>query len=203
MLPLEKAKYIARAVSMSWANAESSGNKQCAAHMQIEEGEHAGAGLAWFGHFTDKTADRTIESLQHMGWQGDDLFELHELDAEGCARLLPNLVEIVCEVEPDLDGVPRLKVRWINKIGGDRFKFKTPLEAHEMKAFAAQMRGTIRGAGGRVAASRPAQTAPAQRSLDHQRVPAQSRASQPHPNAPGSNRGGFGGPPPDDDGIPF
>lgn len=144
MLPMQKAKYLAKAVAVAFG-VSSKGNYQIAVTTEIVEGEHAGAEITWLGHFTEKTQERTIESLQHFGWKGDNLEELADLDAAACLRLLPDHVEIVCDVE-QYDGENQLKVKWVNRPGAGRFAFKDKLEGGLLKTFAAQMRGAIRGA---------------------------------------------------------
>jgi hypothetical protein len=171
-LPLENAKYTAKAIGCSFGNSEN-GNTQIAIDFEITEGEHAGAWLPWVGHFTELTADRTIESLRHMGWQGDDLAELDGLDAAGIAEKLPDVVSLVCEPE-EYDGKQRLRVRWVNK-GAGKFAFKAPVTGQDLRAFAAQMRAKVRAI--RPEAGPRRTTAPAGNG---------SRPTQPHPNAPGN-----------------
>lgn len=185
-LPMQKLTLRARATGAGFGVSETKGTTQIAVQLHIVDSEeYAGESIAWLGHFTDKAAARTIESLQHMGWQGDDLTELEELDAAGAERVLPEVVEIVCEPE-EYNGEWRLKVRWINRPGAGKFAFKAPLIGAGLKAFAAQMKGTIRSAKG-ATGTRPA--APR---------PSNGGGSQPHPNAPG----GYGGRKDEGD-IPF
>lgn len=146
MLPKQKAKYLAKAVATSWGTS-SNGNYQIGVTVEVVEGEFAGSEITWLGHFTEKTQDRTIESLQNMGWKGDDLTELEALDGADCARVLPDHFEIACDVEV-YEGNQQLKVKWINRPGAGRFAFKEKLGGSALKDFAAQMRGTIRGAQG-------------------------------------------------------
>lgn len=180
-LPMQKAKYQAKAVAAQFGTS-SKGNTQIAITVEVvEHPDLAGSEITWLGHFTDKTTDRTIESLQHMGWQGDDLSELDQLDGAACAKLLPDIIEIVVAPE-EYDGDVNLKVQWVNKPGAGRFAFKEPLTGQGLKAFAAQMRGTVRGAkaGG--------QTRRTSSGANGSSRPA-------HPNAPGSDM--------DDSDIPF
>ncbi len=164
-IPMQKATYVARAVSVAFG-VSSNGNYEIGVTVRLVADELAGEEITWVGHFTEKTQSRTIESLQHFGWQGDDLSELDGLDDESCARMLPNDVEIVCDVE-EYKGEAQLRVKWINRPGAGRFAFKDKLEGAQLKGFAAQMRGVIRNARGAAGA----------------------KASAPkHPNAPG-NRG--------------
>lgn len=161
-LPIEKINVHAMAAGVGFGTSQN-GNTQIGVTMSVTSpDEFRGETITWLGHFTDKTAARTIESLQHMGWQGDDLAELDALDAAGCAQHLPNAVELVCEPE-EYNGAWHLRVKWVNKIGGGRFEFKEPVTGAGLKTFAAQMRNTVksvRAAGGapRKAASTPQQS---------------------------------------------
>lgn len=178
-LPMQKAKYNAKAVASSFGTS-SKGNTQIAVTVEVvEHPDLAGSEITWLGHFTEKTTDRTIESLQHMGWQGDDLSELDQLDEAACAKLLPDTIEIVVAPE-EYDGDVNLKVQWVNKPGAGRFSFKEPLTGQGLKAFASQMRGTIRGA----------------KAGGQQTRRTSNGSSKPtHPNAPGADM--------DDQDIPF
>lgn len=169
MLPMIKAKYNARACgAASLANAKS-GNTQVAVPFEVTDGEHAGEHISWIGTFAPTTADRTIESLFHMGWQGDDVSELCDITDEQAMALMPNVVQLVCE--PDVyDGKTTLKVQWVNKAGGGRFAFKEPLSTSDTKAFAAQMRNTIRAVRAQGGAQRNGSGG--------------AKPKQPHPNAP-------------------
>lgn len=179
-LPMQKATYRARAAGSGFGTS-SKGNNQIGIPCEIVDHEElAGETITWLGHFTEKTTARTVESLQHFGWQGDDLSELEDPDAAAAARLLPEIVEIVVDPE-QYEGEWQLKVKWVNKPGAGRFSFKEPLVGSGLKAFAAQMKGTIRGA----KAAGPRASAPKQNG---------GGAQPQHPNAPGNRR---------DDDIPF
>lgn len=188
MLPMQQATYRARAAGVGFGTS-SKGNTQIGVTMEVTEGEFAGLQITWIGHFTDKTSARTIESLQHMGWQGDDLAELDALDAAGCQRLLAQEVEIVCKPE-EYNGEWSLRVQWVNAIGGGRFTFKEPVTGSGLKAFAAQMKATVRSVKASGGAPRQAST------------PAQSRAA----TAGGGGWAGnsaSGGPKDPKDDLPF
>lgn len=183
MLPMEKATYRAKAVNTSFGVTPEKGTNFIAIGFEVVDDEcFSGERTdAWLGYFSGKATERTIESLQHLGYTGDDLSQLEELDERGCAELLPNVVEIVCEPE-EHNGQWRLRVQWVNRPGSGRFVAKQPLKGSELKSFAAQMRGALRNARG---PQKPANG---------------STGSKPaHPNAPGSGYGGRGG----SDDIPF
>ena len=143
MLPMMKARYIARAIGCSLGVAKT-GTHQIAITCEIvNPPEFEGALIPWIGNFTDRATDRTIDFLRAFGWYGDDLCELEDLDASHAAMLLPDQVEIT--VEPEMyDNETRLKVKWVNKPGAS-FAFKEPLNGQNLKAFASQMRGLLRG----------------------------------------------------------
>lgn len=137
----------------------------------VEEGEFNEWTVPWFGFFTDKTWDRTLESLRHCGWVGDDLSDLGLLDQE---------VEIVIDIEADLQGVDRNKVRWVNKIGAGRITLQKPMVGNDLKMFAAKMKAR--------AGNRPA---------------AQPARSSNSGSSQSTGRGWDDPPPPQDDDIPF
>lgn len=149
MLPMINAKYNARACSGASFAPSSNGNQQIAINMEIVDGEFAGESIAWIATFHDTPdkngvtgSERNIQSLQYMGWAGDDLAELVDISDEQARKLLPEVVSIVCE--PDTyDGKTRLKVKWVNKPGG-RFAFKEPVSKNDLRSFAAQMKSTVK-----------------------------------------------------------
>lgn len=173
MLPLEKATYRAKAVNSGFGVTPEKGTNFIAIGFEVVDDERfAGERTdAWLGYFSGKATERTIESLQHMGFSGDDLSLLEDLDEKGCAELLPNVVEIVCEPE-EYDGQWRLRVQWVNRPGAGRFVAKQPLKGSELKAFAAQMKGALRNARGPQKSNGTSGGG--------------ARTTQPHPNAPGN-----------------
>lgn len=138
MLPLQKAYYRAKAKSWDLGQAET-GTDQVAIEFEVVEGDFRGSRITWYGFFTDKTEERTLESLRICGWTGTDLSNLTGLDA--------NVVEIVCEPEdgkadPETGEVKsRLRVRWVNRAGG--IAMKTRLGDDQKKVLAARMKARI------------------------------------------------------------
>lgn len=175
-LPLEKATYPATAFAVSFGEAES-GNNQIAVSFEIVDERFHGETITWTGTFTERATVRTIESLRHMGWAGDDLSEFEAMDETAVRAALPNAISLVCEPE-EYDGQWRLKAQWVNRPGAGRFAFKKPVAGNDLKAFAAQMRATVRGVrGDGIRNAAPKQTANS----------GGQRNAAPHPNAPGSD----------------
>jgi hypothetical protein len=107
------------------------GNEQVALMFQIIGGDHDGKRISWFGSFTEKTTERTLDSLRHCGWAGDDITNLDDV--------CNNEVEIVVEEEQGEDGKVRSRVRWVNRLSA--LKLKNQLNPAAAAAFAAKLRG--------------------------------------------------------------
>jgi hypothetical protein len=125
-------KVKARARKDSW-DLGKSGDKECVAVLfdYVDQNGEAGS-IQWWGYFTDKTWERTLESLRYMGWQGDDLGSLDSLDA--------NEVELVLD-EEEYQGKKSTKVQWVNRL--QALYIKDPMDQGERASFAARMRGRI------------------------------------------------------------
>lgn len=170
MIP--EGKYKARGVEGALAET-SQGNPQVAVLVRITEGEHAGEEFTWYGHFTEKTEVRTLESLRHLGWETDDLTDLRGIDA--------NEVQIVIGHEEDQEGRMRPRVKWINAAGAG-LAIKERMDAAAARAFAARMKGAAIASRQKSGGGQQRQQAP------------QSRGSY------GQGRGGYG---PPDEPSPF
>ncbi len=117
-------------------------------YFEILSGDNKGGLVRWDGYFTENTNERTIQSLQICGWQGEDISEfvdgkLHGLDA--------NEVSIVVELEEYevvKDGVatgekrsaPR--VAWVNRAGG-YLNTAAKMDPASAASFGERMRGLV------------------------------------------------------------
>jgi hypothetical protein len=168
MIP--KGTYRARATDCA-LGMTASGKEQVGAALEILEGEHAGESLTWYGYFTEKTLERTLESLRHLGWKTDDLSDLAGVgDAE---------VAIVVDHEEDQNGTLRARVRWVNAPGSGGIAMKDRLDGGAAKAFALRMKGAAVASRSKVAprnASAPRQ-APARTNGTVPRTSSQEEAS--------------------------
>lgn len=107
----------------------STGAEQVAVRFELLSGGQEGKRIVWYGFFTEKTAERTIESLRHMGWKGVDLSDLSTAKEE-CS--------IVVDHEQDKDGNFFARVKWVNAAGGPMMK--NIMDDSAKKAFALRMR---------------------------------------------------------------
>lgn len=134
-MSLDAGKYRAFPVEAT-LGMTGTGKEQIAVQFQIVGHENK---VTWYGYFTDKTFERTIESLRYCGWEGSELTDF------GYDKPLPEgfnkEVELVLDYEDDLEGNPRLKVRWVN--GGGGIAVSDPLNAQGAQAFANTMKAKI------------------------------------------------------------
>lgn len=142
MIP--EGKYKAKGVEGQLSQSEKKGTPCVQVVLEISDGEHAGERMRWDGWLTDGTAQRTLESLRHLGWESDELTDLR--------GIATNEVQIVVEHEWNEEkqkSYPRVK--WINRLGGARLNEEARLDGVAAKAlsqrFAAMARGTRLAAG--------------------------------------------------------
>lgn len=111
-------------------------------YFRVTDGPSAGEEVRWSGYFSEKTQERTIESLQFCGWDGDDLSEfsdgaLHGLDTTP--------VQIVVEHEEyEKDGEKKVapRVAWVNRIGGF-LQTESAMASDAAASFGERMRGLV------------------------------------------------------------
>lgn len=128
MIP--KGRHRARAVNAALGLTQK-GAEQVG--VQFELLDEPGGMITWYGYFTEKTMENTVKSLRTCGWDGEDLSDLRNIDA--------NEVTLVIEHEADDKGGTRAKVRWVNDAGG--LAMKSQLAPDQAKAFGARMRSAV------------------------------------------------------------
>ncbi len=143
---MKPGTYKARGVAALLGNSSEKGTPQIDIQFRIVEGEFEGELIRWTGYFTEKTSERTIESLQICGWQGDDLSVFAQRDdgtippPNGVDR---NPVELVLEEEV-YEGKTRVKVKWVNRPGGGReLNLENAMTRQSASSFAESMKGII------------------------------------------------------------
>lgn len=113
MSKLVPGSYPARAVEHKLGEG-ANGGEQVVVTFELTQGEHKGQRINWRGFFTEKTVERTLESLEYCGWDGESIAKLSGLGSKE--------VEIVLENEEGQDQKTYLRVRWVNKIRGATVK---------------------------------------------------------------------------------
>lgn len=136
-------RYKARAIApVNLGTSKEKGTPFVECYFEITDGENKGGRARWTAYFTEKSAERTIESLQIAGWGGDDVGEfadgeLHGLDA--------NEVEIVVELEEyEKDGEKRVtpRVQWVNRLGG-YLNVQNAMTKEAAASFGDRMKGLV------------------------------------------------------------
>lgn len=151
---IEAGRYKARAIE--WRlGVTGGGNEQIGVLFQLEDGQL----MTWYGFFSEKTTERTLDSLETMGWDGVSITDPMGLDR--------NDVQLVVEHETNDEGKTFPRVRWVNRLGG--LTMKEELSGAALQNFKQRMQGTI-------IARRQSKGAPAPRPQQRQ-VPPQGRPS--------------------------
>jgi len=163
------------------------GSEQVAVRFKVNEDDNpafAGRSYTWYGYFSDKALDRTLESLRIMGWKSDSIAELDGLGDNDVSLALG-------EEFNEQTGETFLRVKFVNKPQG--LALKNRMDEAAKRALAARIKGAA-------VASRQKLGAPA--------APAPQRQGAPAARPP--QRNGRAAPPPvvdswptDEDSIPF
>lgn len=132
MLP--EGTYVAYAKGATLSESQNKKTPQVVVDFEIGAAEQAGQRVQWVGFLTDKTTERTIESLRYAGWRGADLADLSDLSREDVPA-----VELVIAHE-EYEGKTYARVQWVNRVGG---RVGAALPAEQAKALSAKMRGAI------------------------------------------------------------
>lgn len=126
-------RYLARAVD-SVLGKTSKGSEQLAITFQIVAPEsYEGRQLVYYGYFTDKTVDKTLEALENTGWDGESI--VHPIGVGSIDS------SIVVEHEADDKGQMRARIRWVNRPGGAAVKEK--LDVSDAMALEQRLKGKM------------------------------------------------------------
>jgi hypothetical protein len=131
MSNLQPGTYKARGIAAQLGFTEG-GKEQVAVQLEILDENYHGETISWYGYFTEKTADRTLESLRLLGWASDDLFDLSGIGSTEIRAILE---------EEDYNGKMILKVKWINGPGG--LALKAPMSDAQARDFSQRMKGLV------------------------------------------------------------
>ena len=112
-------------------------------NFKILNGPNQGGTVRWTGYFTENTSERTIQSLQYCGWEGDDLSEFADGKLHGIDRNEVS-IEVKLESYKNKDGEDRTapRVSWVNRAGGFLNK-EAAMNEGAAAAFGARMRGLV------------------------------------------------------------
>jgi hypothetical protein len=125
-------KYRAKAKAHQWGRAKT-GTELVRVEFEFTSGTVAGQSIYWDGFFTEKTQERTLESLEACGWDGASLKDLKGLGTKE--------VELVVELEKGNDGNEYAKVKWVN--GLNRRAVQQELDAGSLSNLEQRMKGLM------------------------------------------------------------
>jgi hypothetical protein len=130
---ISKGSYQAVAKEFVFGRANN-GTEQVVVAFEIANGDAVGQRITWRGYFTEKTHERTLESLEHAGWDGVSLAKLGGLGSKPCV--------IVIDHEEGQDGKTYPKVQWVNSLGGG-LSVKEKMQTSEVAELEERMRGVM------------------------------------------------------------
>lgn len=133
----------------------SSGKEQLALRFEVTAGDKAGCQITEFLSFSEAALKYTVKKMRTCGWTGVDLSDLETL---GSAE-----VDIVVRMKEDPGYEPKLRVDFINEVGGGAIAVKSALSDAERRGFAAKMRGLIAGLDPKQLQAQPSRPAAQQR----------------------------------------
>jgi hypothetical protein len=168
MTMIAEGKYRGRPVAAALGTANT-GTEQIA--VQFDFVEPAGTRLTWYGFFTEAAEQRTIESLRHCGWRGNDLAVF--VEGQPLPEGFDQEVELVVKHET-YNGTTRARIAFVN--GGGGLALKNALTADQAKSFAEKMKRRIAAfdrAAGRAAPAGPSARPAAARPPARAAAPAQ------------------------------
>jgi hypothetical protein len=122
-----EGRYLARAVDGAWGRT-GTGIEQVAVLFKLETDRQ----LTWYGYLTDKTSERTMNSLITCG----------VTDLETLAGLDTNEVELVIEHDT-YNGKTTAKVLWVNALGSGGVHLKDKIEGSEKAGMLAKHKGNF------------------------------------------------------------
>jgi hypothetical protein len=131
---MEPGKYKAKPIDRQFGKTAKGNDQILVTFAILEDGPHKNKKVYWYGHFTEKTADRTLESLEHCGWDGASLVELKGFGSKE--------VELDVGLEQGDDGKEYVRVRWVNRLGGGP-KLKETLDVAGVEALDARLKGAM------------------------------------------------------------
>jgi len=112
----------------------SQGRDQVAVEFEFIGGPNDGKRSTWYGSFTEKSADRTLESLMVAGWDGESL---ERLDGLGTTQ-------VTLVVESDTyGGEARNRIAWVNRMQGSGPAIKQRMDAGRAQSLTERMRGRV------------------------------------------------------------
>lgn len=107
-MAIEKGTHEAHPLNYQFGKSSKKQTEMVSVTFQFVDGPNKDKRISWSGYFTDATAERTMDALEHCGWDGDDIKALKGFGTKN--------VELVIEEEQGQDGNMYPRVQWVNKL---------------------------------------------------------------------------------------
>ena len=132
---IQAGSYRARGIAAAAGKSSLKGTLCVTVTLRLEDGPHNGELIDWVGWMSDATRARTAESLDLLGFDGDDL-------ATACANEVTAVIEHEEFVKNNGEVLITPRVKWINdtKRGGAKFAALSP---GETQALMGSLRGYV------------------------------------------------------------
>lgn len=139
---LEHGKsYLARctgADGVTWGVSQN-GNVQIGLEFELTQEPFTGRKIGWIGNFgSEKSQEIALNALEACGWEGDDpIASLEGIDK--------NEVSLAIELESDPTDPAKVytRVKWVNRPGSGRIKFKQAASQGDLEAIRGSVRALI------------------------------------------------------------
>jgi hypothetical protein len=149
--------------AVEWAVGEAgTGTQQICLVCEITEGPHKGSQYTWYGFLnTDDNIERTLKSLQYLGWDGKNFAKLDGLGTEDAMLVVKDEM---------WEGKRQTRIAFVNSKDSDGIIMSKRYDENELTSFAEQMNrrmadlrarkgggGNVGNSGGSKGQARPAQ----------------------------------------------
>jgi hypothetical protein len=124
----QEGRFRGRAIEGAWGRSLG-GTEQVAVMFHVLDTD---AKLTWYGFLTEKTSERTMNSLLACG-----VSDLESLEGLGSDE-----VELVIEHE-EYNGKTRAKIQWVNRLGTGGVAMKNKAEGSDLKSMLKKHQGNF------------------------------------------------------------
>lgn len=100
--------------------------------------------VTWTGYLTEKTQERTIQSLTYMGFKGDDIGVLADgVLSQALDLTTPVNITVIHETDKNNPAKKYAKVQWVNR-AGQTARVIDPVKNAQAKSQLSQFNGTLK-----------------------------------------------------------
>jgi hypothetical protein len=132
---ITEGKHPARALGYEFGITPNTGTRYIRISFEVTSGEHAGQSVTWNGWLTEKTLERTLDSLECTGWDGASISNPVGIGSADCV--------IDVEHEESNDGKRFARVKWVNRPGAGKLKEDQRLDPGSVSGLDREFRASL------------------------------------------------------------